>query len=162
IPEYVARAFRTALSGKPGPVYLDLPGDVLYADVDEAQVARPLPAPGLHRPTADAASIERMLELLHGARRPILLTGSGILWSEASAALQRFVNASGIPFYTTPQGRGVIPEDHDFFYGQARSTAFREADLVLVVGTRLNYVVSNAAPPRFSPDAKLVRIDIDP
>jgi acetolactate synthase-1/2/3 large subunit len=162
IPEYVARAFRTARSGKPGPVYLDLPGDVLYADVDETKVLRPLPALEPHRPLADAASIGRLLQLLKGAERPVLVTGSGIVWSGASEALQRFVDAAGIPFYTTPQGRGVVPEDHDCFYGQARSVAFREADLVVVVGTRLNYVVSNAAPPRFSTTARLVRIDIDP
>ena len=67
----------------------------------------------------------------------------------------------GIPFYTTPQGRGVIPEDHPSFFGQARSLAFKEADLVLVVGTRLNYVSSYGLPPRFSTSARFVRIDVE-
>ncbi|MBZ9965883.1 thiamine pyrophosphate-binding protein [Mesorhizobium sp. BR1-1-2] len=162
IPEYVARAFRMARSGKPGPVYLDLPGDVLYADVEEQGIFRPAPQLETLRPGADAAGIEKLAKMIREAKRPVLVTGSGILWSKASEALHRFVDMSGIPFYTTPQGRGVIPEDHPFFFAQARSQAFKEADLVIVVATRLNYVISYAEPPRFSADAKLVRIDIDP
>jgi thiamine pyrophosphate-dependent acetolactate synthase large subunit-like protein len=162
IPEYVARAFRMANSGKPGPVYLDLPGDVLYADVDEADVFRPLPRQELARSTGNPASIAKLIQLMAEAKRPILITGSGILWSSASESLHRFVNQTGIPFYTTPQGRGVVPEDHPFFFAHARSQAFKEADLVIVIGTRLNYVVSYAESPRFSPKAKIVRIDIDP
>lgn len=162
IPEYVARAFRIARSGKPGPVYLDLPGDVLYADVDEETVRWPAGRQPTSRPKADEDSVGRMVEMLKEAQRPVLLTGSGILWSEASDALQAFVEATGIPFYTTPQGRGVIPEDHDYFYALSRSVAFREADLVIVAGTRLNYVFSYGEPPRFSDTARLVRIDIDP
>lgn len=161
IPEYVARAFRMARSGKPGPVYLDLPGDVLYADVDEDKVFRPAPQPETLRPSVDPASLAKLAQMLREAKQPVLVTGSGIIWSEASEALHRFVDATGIPFYTTPQGRGVVPEDHPFFFAQARSQAFKEADLVVVVGTRLNYVVSYAEPPRFSADARLVRIDID-
>ncbi len=161
IHEYVARAFRMARSGKPGPVYLDLPGDVLYADVEEDSVFWPAPQPVLPRPIADPSSIARVIELMREAKRPVLVTGSGILWSQASEALHRFVDLSGIPFYTTPQGRGVVPEDHPFFFAQARSQAFKEADLVIVIGTRLNYVVSYAEPPRFSSTAKVVRIDID-
>jgi thiamine pyrophosphate-dependent acetolactate synthase large subunit-like protein len=162
IPEYVARAFRTATAGKPGPVYLDLPGDVLYADVDESQVVWPTPPPARLRPQANRQDLDTLLGLLRASERPILLTGSGILWSEASEALNRFVDLTGIPFYTTPQGRGVIPEDHPVCFPLARSQAFKEADLVVVVGTRLNYVVSNVEPPRFAPTAKVVRIDIDP
>jgi len=162
IPEYVARAFRISRSGKPGPVYLDLPGDVLYADIEEEDVFRPAQQQELFRSLADAASIAKLVQLIDEAKRPVLITGSGILWSGASEALHRLVNRSGIPFYTTPQGRGVVPEDHPFFFAQARSQAFKEADLVIVIGTRLNYVVSYAEPPRFSPTAKIVRIDIDP
>lgn len=162
IPEYVARAFRIARAGKPGPVYLDLPGDVLYADVDEADVVWPAPPQEPERPAASSSSIARLVEMLRAAERPVLLTGSGILWSEASEALRRFVDKAGIPFYTPPQGRGVIPEDHPAFFALARSQAFKEADLVIVVGTRLNYVFSYAEPPRFSPTAAMVRIDIDP
>ena len=164
IPEYVDMAFRQAMSGKPGPVFLDLPGDVLYAKVDDDSVF--WPPRGSERvqprPAASRELVDQVVERLAAAKRPIILSGSGVLWSQASEALHAFVDASGIPFYTTPQGRGVVPEDHACFYAQARSTAFKEADFVLVVGTRLNFVFSHGKPPRFSADACFARIDIDP
>jgi thiamine pyrophosphate-dependent acetolactate synthase large subunit-like protein len=163
IPEYVNIAFRRAMAGKPGPVYIDLPGDVLYDEVDESEVEWPkTPASASRsRPAADAASLSKVADALAKAKRPVIVTGSGILWSQASDQLGAFVDATGIPFYTTPQGRGVIPEDHPYFYAHARSTAFKEADLVLVAGTRLNYVISHARPPRFSETATIVQIDVD-
>ena len=164
IPEYVDMAFRQAVSGKPGPVFLDLPGDLLYRQVDEEKVYWPPPASERSevRPAASADLISRLVARVSQSKRPIILSGSGIVWSRASDALHAFVDASGIPFYTTPQGRGVIPEDHPFAYAQARSTAFKEADFVLVIGTRLNFVFSHGKPPRFSADAYFARIDIDP
>jgi acetolactate synthase-1/2/3 large subunit len=164
IPEYVNLAFRHAMSGKPGPVYLDLPGDVLYAQVEESKVVWPKARASVLRAkqAADNGTIDLVLSELARAERPIILSGSGVLWSRAAAELQAFVEATGVPFYTTPQGRGAVPEDHPFFYASARSVAFKEADFVLVVGTRLNYVFSYASAPRFSAAAKLVRIDADP
>lgn len=163
IPEHIDRAIRKAMSGKPGPVYLDLPGDVLFEEVEESAVEWPEPYdPATRpRPAASRADIEAVVALLAEAERPVVVSGMGVLWSEAEAELEAFVDAAGIPFYTTPQSRGVIPEDHRYCYLTARSTAFREADLILVVGTRMNYVISHAAPPRFNAEAKIVRIDID-
>ena len=130
------------------------PGDVLYGDVDEDEGALAAPRRATrvaarrgarrrrvarrHRHAARSAAPDRA----HGQRHPVV--------GARRRRCKRFVDATGIPFYTTPQGRGVIPEDHPFFFGHARSTAFKEADLVLVVGTRLNYVFSYGKPPRFS------------
>ncbi|AZQ68306.1 thiamine pyrophosphate-binding protein [Silicimonas algicola] len=164
IPELIDRAFHIATSGKPGPVYLDLPGDVLYSEIEAKTVRWPV-APDLRprpRPKAAPDEVEAIVDALGKASRPILLTGSGIIWSDAHAELQAFTEKAGIPFYTTPQGRGVIPEDHALCYPLARSTAFKETDLVLVVGTRLNYVFSHVRPPRFPADAPVIRVDIDP
>ncbi len=91
-----------------------------------------------------------------------MITGSGVLWSGAEAELQPFVEQAGMPFYTTPQGRGVVPDDHALSFLAARATAFREADLLLVIGTRINYVIGHLAPPRFDPTARLIQVDIDP
>ncbi len=164
IPELVNKAFREAMSGKPGPVYLDMPGDVLYQEIDESDVAWPEPwtAERSGRPEGASERIEEVIDLLASAECPVIVSGSGILWSQAAAELKAWVDATGIPFYTTPQSRGVIPEDHPFCYLTARSTAFREADVVMVIGTRMNYVIAHAAPPRFNAKAKIVRIDIDP
>ena len=80
----------------------------------------------------------------------MVISGSGALWSDAAAALADWIEHTGMPFYTTPQGRGVVPEDHRFFYANARSKALREADVVLVVGTRLNYVFGHGQTVRFT------------
>jgi acetolactate synthase-1/2/3 large subunit len=106
--------------------------------------------------------IERAISMLEAAERPVVISGSGILWSGAAAAMTKWIEKTGMPFFTTPQGRGVVPEDHRFAFPNARSAALREADLVLVLGTRLNYVFSHGKPPRFGKDARLIRIDIDP
>ena len=163
VPELIDKAFTIAVSGKPGPVYLDFPGDLLYRSLDQATVAWPQRAGALARPrpAADPQAVEQVARLLESAQRPVLVTGSGVIWSAASEAMQAFVDATGIPFYTTPQGRGVVPEDHDCCYLNARTQAFREADLVLVVGTRVNYVLNHLQSPRFHADAKIVRIDVD-
>lgn len=163
IPELIDIAFRQAFSGKPGPVYLDLPGDVLYQKVEESEVFWPARPNGTMRPRplGDSALIEQAVGLLEMAERPIVISGSGVLWSAAAADLQAWIEKTGIPFYTTPQGRGVVPEDHPYCYLNARSLAFKEADVVMVVGIRLNYVLGFGRPPRFAASAKFVRIDID-
>ena len=164
LPEYIGMAFSHALSGKPGPVYLDLPGDVLYAEVNESEVRRArlsFAERHVHRPAASGAAIDELIAMLEAAERPVILTGSGIFWSQGSAALHALVDAFGLPFFTTPQGRGALPDDHALSFAAARSTALREADLVIAVGTRLNYMWGYGRPPRFAPDAKFARIDID-
>jgi acetolactate synthase-1/2/3 large subunit len=164
IPEIVGLAVGRALNGRPGPVYLDLPGDVLYREVDEDTVRYPEAAEALarHRPAGDPAQVDAAVGLLEQAERPIVIAGSGVLWSGASEQLRAWVDATGIPFFTTPQARGVVPDDHELSFLTARSTAFREADLALVIGTRINYMIGYLSPPRFSPGARLIQIDIDP
>jgi len=164
IPELIDKAFTIAMSGKPGPVYLDFPGDLLYRALDPSTVVWPsrLGARDLARPSGDPQAVDDIVRLLGSAQRPVLITGSGVMWSQAAQAMQRFVDATGIPFYTTPQGRGMVPEDHPYCFLNARNHAFREADFVIVLGTRINYVLGNLKTPRFGTDAKFVRIDIDP
>jgi thiamine pyrophosphate-dependent acetolactate synthase large subunit-like protein len=163
IPELVGAAFRKASSGKPGPVYLDFPADILAASVDEKDVWWPTSAGKVERDRPHAAEplIDRAIELIAECEKPVVLSGSGVLWSDAIEELRAWVELTGMPFYTTPQGRGVVPEDHSYFYPYARSVAFKEADLVLVVGTRMNYVSSFVRAPRFNATARLIRIDID-
>ncbi len=164
LPQQVNFAFQTALAGKPGPVYLDFPGDVLYTHVDEAEVdwsycGRPIVRA---RPYAEPRALNALVDALNSAQRPIIVSGSGVLWSQAWDEMRAFVEKAGIPFYTTPQGRGVVPDDHAYAYLTMRNDAFREADLVIILGTRTNYVIGHALPPRFNPEAKVARIDIDP
>lgn len=163
IPEKINTAFQKAMSGKPGPVYLDFPADLLFETIDEDKVdwsfaGRPLLDA---RPAGDPDRIAELAERLRSSKRPIIVSGSGVIWSKAWGELQTLVERAGIPFFPTPQGRGVIPDDHAYAYAGARSQAFAEADLVIVVGTRMNYIIGHGMAPRFSPDAVFARIDID-
>ncbi len=164
IPEQVNAAFQHAMSGKPGPTYLDFPGDILYAKIPEEQVDWSMSGrPILNaRPLGDPEQVDALLMALGKARKPVIISGSGVIWSRAWGEMQQFVEKAGIPFYTTPQGRGVVPDDHPLSFLTMRSTAFKDADLIIVLGTRMNYIISHAAPPRFNASAKIARIDIDP
>jgi thiamine pyrophosphate-dependent acetolactate synthase large subunit-like protein len=161
IPEYISVAFREALDGKKGPVYLDLPGDILNHKVDDEKLYFPANYRVESRPAGDPAQVERAIELLAAAKRPIVVSGSGVLWSGAAAELRDFIDSTGLPFYTTPQGRGAIPEDHPRSFPGARSMAFREADVVLVVGARANSMLSFLRAPRFAPDARFISVNLD-
>ncbi len=163
IPEQINNAFQKSMSGKPGPVYLDFPGDILYAKIPEELVdwrlsGRPLLRA---RPMGEQKQVDALVEAIARARRPLILSGSGVIWSQAWDELAAFVEQSGIPFYTTPQGRGVLPDDHPYSYLTMRSSAFRDADLIIIVGTRMNYIIGHAASPRFAADATIARIDVD-
>lgn len=163
IPEQVNAAFQKAMTGKPGPVYLDFPGDILYAKIPEDQVdwslsGRPLLGA---RPMGEQRKIDELADALAKAKQPIILSGSGVIWSQAWDEMRALVERAGIPFYTTPQGRGVLPDDHPLSFLTMRSTAFRDADLILIIGTRMNYIIGHAAPPRFGTQATIARIDID-
>ena len=164
IAEYVDLAFQHAMSGKPGPVYLDLPGDILFHKVEESLTRHPRLARRreVSRPIAPPEALAKVKDLIGRAKKPLILSGSGILWSGAADELRRFVERTGIPFFTTPQGRGVIPEDHEYAFLNARTTAMKEADLLLVIGTRLNYVFGFGDAPRLNGDATIVQIDTDP
>jgi acetolactate synthase-1/2/3 large subunit len=162
IPDVVASAFRQATSGRPGPVYVDMPGDVLGEKVEEASVKyapawKPSP-----RTLGDTGAIKEAIALLGRAERPLVIAGSGVWWSDGAAALQAFVEASGIPFYTKPISRGLIPEDHALSFLNARSTAFTEADVVLAVGTRFDWMIQYGRPPRFGADLKVIHVDVNP
>jgi thiamine pyrophosphate-dependent acetolactate synthase large subunit-like protein len=163
IPEMVNTAFQKAMGGKPGPVYLDFPADILYQKIPETDVDWSLSGRSLlrPRPLGELARVDQLIDALAKAKQPIILTGSGVIWSQAWTDLHAFVEKAGIPFYTTPQGRGVLPDDHPLSFLTMRSSAFRDADLILIVGTRMNYIIGHAAPPRFAATAKIARIDID-
>ena len=160
IPEYMAMAFRKAKAGRPGPVYLDLPSDVLSAMVEEDDVAWPNNSYAESRPMGNAAEVARAADLLANAERPAMIIGKGVRWSEPIAELQGLVESLGMPFISSPMGRGYIPDDHPLNMASARSTLMSGADVILVVGARMNWMFDFGR--RFAPDAKLIHIDIEP
>lgn len=161
IPEYISIAFREALDAKKGPVYLDLPGDILNAKLEDERLYYPSNYRVTSRPAGDPTLVRGAIELLAAAERPLVVSGSGVLWADAAKEMREFIDATGIPFFTTPQGRGVVPEDHPRSFPGARSMAFREADVVLVIGARANSMLSFLRPPRFSPEARFINVNLD-
>jgi thiamine pyrophosphate-dependent acetolactate synthase large subunit-like protein len=171
IPEMLAIAIRTAYAGRPGPVYLDLPADILQASVEESAVQMPPRIEPAAKPIGDPAAVQRAAELLLQAERPLLVLGKGVRWSappmlgdssstpDAYSGLTRLADTLGMPFVPSPMGRGYIPDDHPLCMSGARSTALRGADVVLVIGARLNWTFGMGRG--FAPDARIVHIDID-
>ena len=162
IPEVLAMALREANSGRKGPVYVEIPNDVLFEKLDPALIDWPGRAAPPARAAAPEAELEAAVALLQVAERPVLLTGSGIVWADAATQLERFVDATGIPLVTTPQTRGIVAEDHRLALVASRNRAQRDADVVVVVGTRANWLNGHLRPPRFGADARFVVANIDP
>lgn len=158
IPEYMAMAFRKAQTGRPGPVYLDLPSDVLETEVDEEEVRWPTDYYTDAAPLGDPTRVKRAAEVLLKAERPMLIVGKGVRWSEPVVELRRLVERLGMPFITSPMGRGFIPDDHPLNFHATRSYIMRHADVVLVVGARLNWMFDMGR--QFPPEAKIIQIDI--
>lgn len=136
IPEYVAIAFRHALAPPRGPVYLELPADLLFAD------AEPPPIASSRAPTrafGDPEQLTKAVDLLSSAERPAVVAGSGIWWDDAASQLAAFAENGRLPVFLNGSGRGSLPPDHELFFQHSRSTALREADVVCVVGTPLDF-----------------------
>jgi acetolactate synthase-1/2/3 large subunit len=171
LPYVLHRAFNQMLSGRPGPVLIDVPMDV---QADDADVT--IPEPACHepqgRPRPDATSVERAARLLTEARRPVLLAGGGVITADASAELVALAEHLGVPVVTTWMGKGTIPEDHDlnaWSVGDTASTCgnalARSADVLLAVGCRFTdwSASSYRRDVTFSiPPTRLIHVDIDP
>jgi thiamine pyrophosphate-dependent acetolactate synthase large subunit-like protein len=162
VGSYISEAFRVCQSGAKGAVYVDLPADMLYQEIDPDDCFKWSPGNELSRPSASNEDVQKAIEILSQAERPLVVGGSGVIWSRASSELREFIDISGIPFYPTPQSRGIVPDDHTSSFPAARSTAFKQADVVLVVGTRANFIIGHFAPPRWHADLKVIGINIDP
>jgi acetolactate synthase-1/2/3 large subunit len=161
IPSFLAKAFRVARAGRPGPVFLEIPWDVLSNGADEELAA----AQRLYRTEArspgDPRQIDEALATLSKAERPVVLAGSSIWWDGAAEALDRLARKGGLPVYLNGMGRGCLPEDHPSFLQLTRKEALAEADAVLVVGTPLDFRVGYGAEPTFSPSARVIQVDGD-
>jgi 2-hydroxyacyl-CoA lyase 1 len=161
IPEYVHLAVGKAVSGRPGAVYLDFPGNLVSHRIEEERARLRASAPAVSAAYPDPAAVERLAAMLAGARRPLILVGKGAAWAGASEPLQRLVGL-GIPFVASPMGRGVVPDDDSMCVNAARSAALSGADVILAVGARYNWIFQFGRPPRFADGVRLAQIDIVP
>ena len=162
IPEVLTTAIRTALSGRPGPVFVEIPVDLLLATIEDRLA--PIPTEYVHRTPAagDPSAIEQVTRLLAEARRPAVVAGGGVWWDNAAAALGAFAEAAGVPVFMNGAGRGSLPAEHPLAFAHARGAALGAADFVLVLGTPLDFRLGYGRPPTFAENAAVVMIDCDP
>ncbi|HEY1260368.1 MAG TPA: oxalyl-CoA decarboxylase [Stellaceae bacterium] len=160
----VARAMRAAVSGRPGGVYLDLTAEVLGSALDVETAKKSLikvvdPAPA--QPPAPEA-VARALDLLAKAERPLAILGKGAAYARAEAEIRAFIETTGMPFLPMSMAKGLLPDDHPQSAAAARSYAIGNADVVLLVGARLNWLLSHGRPPLWNAEARLIQVDVSP
>ncbi|MBS0444376.1 MAG: oxalyl-CoA decarboxylase [Proteobacteria bacterium] len=165
----IARAIRAAVSGRPGGVYLDLPAK-LFAQTMEAEAGKRSlievvdPAP---RQIPAPESVQRALDLLKGAKKPLILLGKGAAYAQADADIRAFVEKTGIPYLPMSMAKGLLPDTHDQSASAARSYVLQEADVVVLVGARLNWLLSHGkgktwGGPEKGAARQFIQIDIAP
>jgi len=161
----IARAIRAAVSGRPGGVYLDLPAKLLGQAMDAAAgqrslvkaidaAPRQLPAP---------ESIGRALDVLKGAERPLIILGKGAAYAQADVAIRALVEKSGIPYLPMSMAKGLLPDTHPQSAGAARSLVLKESDVVMLIGARLNWLLSHGKGKAWGEAPKtFIHMDIEP
>ncbi len=161
----VARAIRAAVSGRPGGVYLDLPaklfGQVMNAEAGRKSLVKVIdPAPAQ---IPGQESIKRALDVLKGAKRPLIILGKGAAYAQADDAIRSFVEKSGVPFLPMSMAKGLLPDTHPQCAGAARSTVLKDSDVVMLIGARLNWLLSHGKGKTWG-DApkKFIQVDIEP
>src|ERR1700730_10705475 len=163
----IARAIRAAVSGRPGGVYLDLPAKLLSQTIDAVKgkqsLVRVIDAAPRQLPAPD--SVQRALDVLKGAKRPLILLGKGAAYAQADAQIRELVEKSGIPYLPMSMAKGLLPDTHEQSASAARSFVLQEADVVLLIGARLNWLLSHGKGKTWAQDKgpkKVIQIDIAP
>ncbi|XP_068180581.1 2-hydroxyacyl-CoA lyase 1 [Antennarius striatus] len=160
IPSVVEKAVRTSIYGRPGACYVDIAGDMVNAKVDRSKVRLVSCCPTPPASLANHGAIAEAVSVLKTAQRPLVIIGKGAAYGRAETVLRDFVDTSGLPFLPTPMGKGVLPDDHPNCVAAARSRALLQADVVLLLGARLNWILHFGLPPRFNPDVKIIQVDL--
>lgn len=161
IAEYISIAFREATAGMPGPTFVDFPQNILENIVTGEEAVLPDRYRSQARPHGDPALVNEAISMLAAAQRPLVVYGSGIIWSHAHEELKDFLELTGIPSVPTPLARGSVPDDHPLSCFASRTRAMAGADVILFVGARLNFILGFGRPPRFDPRVRTIQIDID-
>jgi 2-hydroxyacyl-CoA lyase 1 len=160
VPFYVEQAVRSSIFGRPGAVYLDLPDDVILGEIEEEDVRLSATVPEPPRVQAVPESIEAALYALESAERPLVIVGKGMAWSRAEEGVREFIERTQLPFLASPMGKGVMDDMDPLSVGAARTLALKEADVILLLGARLNWIMHFGLPPRFAEDVRILQLDI--
>jgi len=161
LPEYVSMAFRIATTGLPGPVYLEVPIDQLFDQYEEEKVRFPTGYRTEAGAAGDPRYVEQAFALLKSAQKPVALVGSQLRWSPRREAYPEFVETFGMPIYVNGLGRGSLRPDNPYFFSRTRKPALRNADVVMIFGTPLDFRLGYGRESHFNPNAKIIQVDID-
>src|SRR6201996_7315899 len=162
----LARAIRAAVSGRPGGVYLDLPaklfGQVMNADAGQKSLVKVIDAAPAQIPAPSA--VKRALDVLKGAKRPLIILGKGAAYAQADADIRTFVEKSGVPFLPMSMAKGLLPDLPPLCAGAARSTVLKDSDVVMLIGARLNWLLSHGKGKNWGEPGskKFIQVDIEP
>jgi acetolactate synthase-1/2/3 large subunit len=166
LPEYLATALREATTGRPGPVFLEIPSDVMAGTVDAAGLRWPR-RPVQARPQGEPALVREAVGMIARARRPVAVAGSGVWWSDAAGELRQLVERLGLPLFSERLGRGTLPADHRLNLGlsavalsDAAIRALQRCDLLLMLGARFDYLIEYG--DLLDPSASVVQVDLEP
>jgi acetolactate synthase-1/2/3 large subunit len=159
IPEILGMAFRQAYSGRPGPVFVEIPADVLFAPVPESAVVDPGQYRSPGKVYGDVKLVEEAARLLARAERPAVMAGSQVWLSRGVAELQGFAEAAAVPVYLNGSARGALPPDHPLLFARSRREALARADVILVIGTPFDFRLGYGK--RLAADAKVIQVDLD-
>ena len=162
IPYYVEMATRNAIYGRPGATYLDMPDDIIQGKCELDKIAEAERVPEPPRTVAPAENVEAALNLLEKAQRPLVILGKGMAWSRGEDEVRAFIERTQVPFVRSPMGKGVMPDDHPLSAGAARTLALQQADVIFLMGARLNWIFHFGLPPRYAKDVKIIQLDISP
>ena len=161
VPFFIEQAVRYSIQGRPGAVYVEVAGDTLRQPTDP-QVYYPPRCADPALTFADSKAILKALTILSNAKNPLVICGKGAAYADASNELRHFVESTNIPFLPTPMGKGVISDDHSLCMSSARSFALKNADVILLVGARLNWILHYGRPPRYRRDVKFIHVELLP
>ncbi len=162
IPFYVEMAVRQSIYGRPGATYLDMPDDIIRGQVEEDQLAMPPRSAEPPRMQAMSEDVEKALAALQSAEKPLVIVGKGMAWSRAEDEVRAFIERTRLPFLASPMGKGVLDDNHPLSVGAARSLALKEADVIFVMGARLNWIMHYGQEPRFKKNVRVIQLDISP
>lgn len=160
IPSVIEKAVRTSIYGRPGACYVDIAGDMVNAKVERSKVREVSCCPPPPVSLADQGSVTEAISVLKAAKTPLVIIGKGAAYGRAETVLREFIETSGLPFLPTPMGKGVLPDDHANCVAAARSRALLQADVILLFGARLNWMLHFGLPPRFNPNVKIIQVDL--
>ncbi len=159
-PFFVEQAVRQTIYGRPGAAYLDLPGDMITGMMEESEIVFPNRCPDPPRTQAPDESVAAAIAALKTAQRPLVIVGKGAAYSRAEEEVREFIETTQLPYLATPMGKGLLPDNHPLSIAPARSTALQGADVILLMGARLNWILHFGQPPRFDPKVRIIQMDI--